>query len=301
MPDLQVQREFMQDFGFAILEDNDTVNGGAARLYGQGQGGRAYFYVVEKGEPAFLGVGFALQTRDDLVTLAGCEGASPIEALEGPGGGERVRFVDPNGFEVDAVYGQPVLPLAGHKPRPPLNFTEAKGRLGEPVRLQPGPPVLRRVGHVVLNVHDFRLSEAWYKQRFGLRTSDEIYAGDENDTLGAFLRCDLGETPTDHHTLFLIGGREPGVNHVAFEVDDWDAVMLGHDHLVKNERDQHWGVGKHILGSQVFDYWKDPYGNVVEHYTDGDLFPASVAAKREPVTKLLGVQWGPEMPAPAES
>ena len=22
-----------------------------------------------------------------------------------------------------------------------------------------------------------------------------------------------------------------------------------------------WGVGRHILGSQIFDYWRDPFGH----------------------------------------
>ncbi|MEL6830944.1 MAG: glyoxalase, partial [Pseudomonadota bacterium] len=73
-------------------------------------------------------------------------------------------------------------------------------------------------------------------------------------------------------------------------------VMLGHDHMKVSGYEAHWGVGKHILGSQVFDYWKDPYGNVVEHYTDGDLFTAAIPPKREPVEKLLAVQWGDQMP-----
>lgn len=29
------------------------------------------------------------------------------------------------------------------------------------------------------------------------------------------------------------------------------------------------------MGSQIFDYWKDPFGNELEHWTDGDLFTAA--------------------------
>ena len=31
-----------------------------------------------------------------------------------------------------------------------------------------------------------------------------------------------------------------------------------------------WGVGRHILGSQVFDYWYTPDEFMIEHYSDGE-------------------------------
>ena len=295
VPDLSLQRQFLSDFGMELAADEKSAND---ELFAKGGGGRAFLYTAVEGETKFLGVGFQVASRDDLIALAALEGSGEIETIDGPGGGERVRMVDPNGFEVDAVFGQPIEPLKKVHTRPPLNTSQRKGRLREPVRLIPGPARVRRIGHCVLNVSDFRESEAWYKSRFGFLTSDEIYAGDESNSIGSFMRCDLGDTPTDHHTVFLLGGREPGVNHVAFEVDDWDTVMLGHDHLKEHGYEAHWGVGKHILGSQVFDYWKDPYGNVLEHYTDGDLFTSDLPPKLEPVEKLLSVQWGPAIPPP---
>ena len=32
-----------------------------------------------------------------------------------------------------------------------------------------------------------------------------------------------------------------------------------------------WGVGRHILGSQVFDYWYTPDKFMIEHYSDGEF------------------------------
>ena len=57
----------------------------------------------------------------------------------------------------------------------------------------------------------------WYKDRFGFITSDEIQLAPDF-SLGAFMRCDRGEEPTDHHTLFLMQSpKGPGFNHAAFE------------------------------------------------------------------------------------
>jgi hypothetical protein len=50
------------------------------------------------------------------------------------------------------------------------------------------------------------------------------------------------------------------------------------------------------MGSQVFDYWKDPFGNELEHWTDGDLFTATDPPLKMPVSALLAVQWGAPHP-----
>ncbi len=182
------------------------------------------------------------------------------------------------------------------EPRPAWNDAETKGRLRRTRRIGQGPARVSRLGHGVLNVRDFRASEAWYKDRLGLITSDEIALSPEV-SIGAFLRCDRGETPTDHHTLFLMQNpRGPGFNHAAFEVRDLDDLMRGHQHLKEGGRTQEWGVGRHILGSQVFDYWRDPWGHTLEHWTDGDLFTAADGSNVATIQDLLAVQWGPAAP-----
>jgi hypothetical protein len=55
-----------------------------------------------------------------------------------------------------------------------------------------------------------------------------------------------------------------------------------------------WGVGRHILGSQIFDYWADPSGFKIEHYADGDVVNEDVPTRRD-VAGPLSV-WGPELP-----
>ena len=77
-------------------------------------------------------------------------------------------------------------------------------------------------------VPDFAEAEEWYKQHFGLLTSDQIYHQDDPSKtgLGAFMRCDRGDEYADHHTLFLMGAGNPppGYNHVAYEVANTDDV-----------------------------------------------------------------------------
>lgn len=106
------------------------------------------------------------------------------------------------------------------------------------------------------------------------------------------------DTPTDHHTLFLAQlPSGPGFNHAAFEVRDIEDVLSGHNLLKAKDSLPAWGIGRHYPGSQVFDYWRDPWGHTVEHWTDGDMFTAEDEPRMGTVADLLGAQWGPAMPA----
>lgn len=287
-PDLGAMRSFLEDFGMDCFEQG-------GRLYGRGSDGRPFIHVTEPGAAGFLAVGLRAETVADLETLAAAEGLA-VEDLDEPGGGKIVRLTDPDGYGVEVVAGQAkgeaVLPLADA----PRNTVAAKPRQRATVRLEPSPAHVRRIGHAVLKVRDFRTSEAWYKDRFGFITSDEVEAA-KNVPLGAFMRCDRGDKPADHHTLFLaqLPG-ELGILHAAFEVANLDDLMLGHQHLKARKREQAWGVGRHIMGSQIFDYWKDPFGNELEHWTDGDLFTAADPPQKQPMSALLAVQWGAPHP-----
>lgn len=289
-PDLGTMRAFLEDFGLAVVE------AGKARLVARGAGPAPVAHVTELGEPGFVGVAFRAESLEDLERLAAAEGATVVDS-DLPGGGRVVTLNDPDGHRIDVVGGQtPAEPLA-LAPSQPWNNIEGRHRLRATKRIAPGAASVIRLGHVVLNVSDFRASERWYKDRFGFITSDEIQVAPDF-AIGAFMRCDRGETPTDHHTLFLLQGpKGPGFNHAAFEVADLDDLMRGHQRLKDAGRDAEWGVGRHVLGSQVFDYWRDPWGHTLEHWTDGDLFTTADGSNVSNLQELLGVQWGPQMPA----
>lgn len=281
-------RAFLEGFGMECFEDR-------GRLYGRGTDGRPFVHVTEPGPASFLAVGLRAETVADLEALARSEGLA-IEDLSEPGGGKIVRLTDPDGYRVEVVAGQTKSETALPFPDLPRNTAAAKPRQRATVRVDPGPAHIRRIGHAVLKVRDFRTSEAWYKARFGFITSDEVEAA-KDVPLGAFMRCDRGDKPADHHTLFLaqLPG-ELGILHAAFEVANLDDLMLGHQHLKANRYKPTWGVGRHIMGSQIFDYWLDPFGNELEHWTDGDLFTAADPPQKQTMNALLAVQWGAPHP-----
>ena len=290
--DLDKQAQFLTDFGFEVSRKGD-------RLFARGYDSAPYIYIAEqaKGPARFQGMGFEALTQSELERIAAI-GHVPIEEIDLPGGGLRARMVDPDGNEVDIVYGVSQASKLPPPSRSPINQENqerrANPRLGQRVSFTEASCSIKRLGHCVLNVTDFRISEAWYKERIGFITSDEIYIGTEDKTLGAFMRLDRGEEYVDHHTLFLVGAGHSEFNHAAFEVCHWDYIMQSHDFLAQQGYEQRWGVGKHVLGSQVFDYWKDPAGFTLEHFTDGDLFNRAFGSHKQPFENLLAVHWGPE-------
>lgn len=290
-PDLAEMQAYLEQFGMRLAHSDGQ------RLYMRGADGAPFVHVTEHGEAGFAAIGLRASSLADLQVLAASQGLA-VEPFEAPGGGSLVRLADPDGHVVEVVAGQARGAPDRFEPRQPWNGADGRARLRTVKRTGRGPANVLRLGHVVLNVSSFRASEAWYKERFGFITSDEI-ALSPDFSVGAFLRCDRGDTPTDHHTLFLFQNpKGPGFNHAAFEVRDLDDLMAGHDHLKSADRTPAWGVGRHVLGSQVFDYWADPWGHVLEHWTDGDLLTAADGSNVVPINELVGVQWGPP-PGPA--
>lgn len=289
-PDLDRMERFLVDFGLVITAREDD------RIYARGTDAAPYLYVAERGEPGFLGFALDAASADDLRAAAQLDGASPVEKIDAPGGGQRVRLIDPDGFAIEVVHGRAELAPLPVESAAPLNRGSEQLRRGVLQRLKPGPAAVKRIGHAGIRVSDFRRSAEWYQSGFGFLASDEIFLGDESNRVAAFLRCDRGEIHTDHHTLVCLGPGEPGLDHIAFEVEDIDAVMVGHDHLKRAGYEHKVGVGRHVLGSQVFDYWLDPWGHVVEHFTDGDLLDHSHATGVHDPATALGTQWGTMTP-----
>jgi hypothetical protein len=188
-------------------------------------------HVTHLGEQGFIGFALNACSMTDLETISKLDGV-PIEDVQEPGGGKVVRLTDPNGFQVEFIYGQdPISELStAHRPDLGYNVSRSYPRKGTLQRIGPaGPAAVRRLGHVVMNVIDFFESEKWYKSRFGFISSDEVVVGkgEKKRVIGHFMRCDRGGEYTDHHSIFLVGAGKPAFNHAAWEVTNIEDVMLG--------------------------------------------------------------------------
>lgn len=289
-PNLALAVNFLTDFGLKVLDQRPD------EVFLRGTESAPYCYHLKVGDKAeFLGFGLEVESLADLEKLSRIESASSVDALKTPGGGYGVTLKDPSGFLVQAVYGQTYEPELAHRTALALNDNTQQSRINTPQRPPISPPEVLRLGHVVLEIADFQKTITWYMQHFGLIPSDIQVLADGSPAV-AFMRLNLGDVPADHHTLALAQGIFPVYSHSAYEVVDADAIGMGQRVLRDKGWNHAWGIGRHILGSQIFDYWNDPWNSKHEHYCDGDLFDASVATGFHPVSRSAMSQWGPLMP-----
>ena len=281
-PDLDLAEKFLTDFGLVRVERTPKA------LYMRGTGPTHHLHVTHLGVPRFVGLAFHVESEDDLKRVAKAPGAGGIETLDEPGGGKRVRILDPHGYQMEVIWG-----LHPHEELATRRVTRAAGVL---LRIPPGPSQVKRLGHAVMMTPGAKDKIKWYREMFGFVVSDEIYAGPKDNIIASFNRCDRGEKHVDHHTFLCVEGAKVGLNHLAFEVQNFDDLMLGHQHLKQGRYRHAWGIGRHVIGSQVFDYWEDPWGRMHEHWWDTDLLGSRHPANLVPAEEGLASQWGEPVP-----
>ncbi|KAL1858564.1 hypothetical protein Plec18170_002764 [Paecilomyces lecythidis] len=286
--------QFLKDFGFRpVSEDKDAV-------YFAGTGSEPFVYCARKGPVnEFGGAAFVVESKEDLEyasqTLPGATEVYKLDNL--PGGGFGVTFKDPiDSFPFHLVYGQELRSETTSLPLLKYNFPTEKYRPGNKTqRFQQAPAPVHKLGHFGMCVTNFDKAYDFYTTRFNFAPSDLIHDETERN-ITAFLHLDRGEELVDHHCFFLFEGPKSHVHHSSFETHDFDTQLLGHHWLQKKGYKNCWGVGRHILGSQIFDYWFDQSGFIVEHYVDGDLVNNTYPVKKSLASPDNLHVWGPDLP-----
>ena len=210
-------------------------------------------------------------------------------------GGVAVELTDPSGIPVRVVAGMHELAeLPAQQPHT-FNFGHELRRTNATQRPPREPARVQRLGHVVLQSTKYIQTLDWYLDHLGLIVSDFMYYPGQRDRgpTMSFIRCDRGSTPADHHTLALALGPSNRYVHSAYQACDLDAIAAGGEYLRELGYHRSWGIGRHIQGSQIFDYWRDPDGFLVEHFSDGDMFDNTLEPGWAPFTASGLAQWGP--------
>ena len=290
-PDLDAMEAFLTHFGMVRADRTKSA------LYMRGTGPSHHLHVTEKGEPAFVGIAWQAASAEDLARVAKAPGASAVEAIDEPGGGQRVRLREPNGYQIEVVHGiEKVAPIAVTR-QAINNGAEMLRRKGELYRLKRGPATVQRIGHGVMATPRLRETVQWFRDTLGLIGSDDLYVGSKDNLIGSFNRCDRGEEYVDHHVFFCLAHGKAGLNHLSFEVQDIDDVFMGHEYLRQLGKYEHmWGIGRHLLGSQIYDYWADPWGRVHEHWSDTDRLNVKNGSNLLSAEEGLVSQWGERPP-----
>lgn len=292
-PDLAEAERFLTAFGMTrIPESTDEA------LYMRGTSDQHHIHVTHLADKQrFLGAVIEVETYADLEELSALPGSSEILESTEPGGGNEVVMHTPDGIEIKAIHGRAKAePLPDREPFRFNNLVD-KNRVNASVRIKTGACTVNRLGHFVLHVSNHDETVGWLKERFNFLDSDYfVPPGEEGPIVGTFLRIDRSHELVDHHFMLVLQSDWVGIHHAAFEVLDLDAVMSAHDYLVAEGFTPDVGVGRHRLGSQIFDYWKDPFGFRIEHYTDGDVVDASHVPTKFNGTASDTTQWGNRPP-----
>jgi hypothetical protein len=144
-----------------------------------------------------------------------------------------------------------------------VNATGAEQRWNEPLdRLGCAHPY--RICHVALFIPLDRWEDAvgFYTDRLRFRVTDQLL------DMGTFMQA---EDDDDQHTLLLAHRADrSAINHVAYEVSNFDEVVEGGNHMVGSGWSESRRFGRHTIGSNVFRFFMAPCGGRVELAADMD-------------------------------
>jgi catechol 2,3-dioxygenase-like lactoylglutathione lyase family enzyme len=175
----------------------------------------------------------------------------------------RIAFDVADRAGVDALHEK--ISAAGAKPGKPAKLTTAEGGYGFACKDPDGrnlafvtgcadhadtadvPDRPRKIVHVNLNTVDFDGTLKFFTQALGFRVVDD------NAPLW-FLHCDN----SDHCSIVLCKLNLPTLNHIAFEMPEFDSVMRGMGRMKDSGYPIEWGPGRHGPGNNVFAYFCGP-------------------------------------------
>ena len=288
-PDLERAETFAHAFGFVTAARTPD------ELYLRGAHVGPPSVIIRKGRRSrFAGTTFRAESTQDLLRLANATGTR-VASLPEVLGGQVVDLKAPDGATVRIVHDVTELPGDAVQQAHSCNVGGSLTRINATQRPDRTPALVERLGHVVLQSTKYRETLDWHLHHMGLIVSDFLYYEGQRDRgpTMSFIRCDRGSLPADHHTLAMALGPSNRYVHSAYQVADLDALAAGGEYLRDRGYFRSWGIGRHIQGSQIFDYWRDPDGFLVEHFTDGDMFDNSLEPGWAPMTASGLAQWGP--------
>jgi catechol 2,3-dioxygenase len=170
---------------------------------------------------------------DALCAAMVAKGATLIHALRDAdehGGGRIAAVRDAQGRTIRLVQGDTrVAPLAAADDRP------------------------ERLAHVNFNSDDVGRDIRFYTDALGFMLTDR-------SKMMGFVR-----TNDDHHTIVIADAPVNTLNHIAFQMPTWEGVMRAAGRMVDHRFPIGWGPGRHGPGDNVFTYFVDPFGIVIEY------------------------------------
>jgi catechol 2,3-dioxygenase-like lactoylglutathione lyase family enzyme len=216
----------------------EVAQRGEGVIYLRGSGSDAYLLALHAGGPApqIRHVTLRARSEDGLRAVAAHVGSAggtlvrDVSPVAGdPAGGIGLVLRDPDGRVFQVVHGDQRVEGSTAKDKP------------------------ERITHVVLNSHAVDDTQRFLEQALGFTLADRTVAI-------AFMNCNR-----DHHTLAVGVADNDALNHIAFVMPDGESVMRGGGRMRDAGFPIQWGPGRHGPGNNLFNYFIDPFGIVIEY------------------------------------
>jgi catechol 2,3-dioxygenase-like lactoylglutathione lyase family enzyme len=282
VPDLEVGRSFYETFGLEAIPQSDRLT---MRCVGRAQD---QVVLLEAPQKRLHHLSFGTSAAELPVMRARLEAAG-TQMVEPPydDGSDGIWFHDPDGTLVNLRIAEsaPIQP----GPVPLVNSPGSYSRFAQagcPSKDLKAMP--RKLGHLIKFTTDVNRSLDFYTRHLGMKLTDR------SGNFVAFLRCGNGG---DHHVLGLLQSEKPGLHHLSFEVGSIDELGMGAKQMIDAGYRHVWGLGRHIGGSNFFQYFRDPWNSMAEYYWDIDIIPDG--AHWEPIDvppKDIMFLWAPTAP-----
>ena len=287
LPSPEQARSFYAAFGLEVGEKNGAV---VARCAGRDQD---QVVVVEGKKRGLHYLSFGTRPEDIAPAKARLE-ARGVKLLDPPVGGtaEGLWFRDPDGNLIHLGTEASATPRKA--PAVNVNTHSAVVRINQrgclPFGMKPQP---LRLGHVILFTPDPPRQADFYRSLLGMKLSDSV-----GDNMVMFLR---GASDGDHHLLGLLKSQHPGLHHASFEMDSLDHIEIAARGLKEAGYQHVWGTGRHSVGSNMFHYFRDPWGTLAEYFYDLDYIPEGAAWEAKHWKKEEGLfLWSNDGPPPPD-
>jgi len=236
VPQAAAAAQFLEEVWGLIPAGAAGASSGGTRFF-RGTGDHPYILsIADAKAPGVAAITLAGSADEIMQAKARAGRASartrPLAELDAPGGGE--------GFIVQGPEGQ-IYRLIAETARPaPLQDRD------KPIQIT----------HAVINALSREESERFAVDVLGFQVSDRTRHM-------TFVRCNR-----KHHSIAFAHAELASLNHIAFEMEDIDAVMRGIGRMRDAGFQIAWGPGRHGPGNNVFGYFIAPFGAIVEYTTE---------------------------------
>jgi 2,3-dihydroxy-p-cumate/2,3-dihydroxybenzoate 3,4-dioxygenase len=169
-----------------------------------------------------------------------------------------------------------------------FDFFDGMREFGRP--FVPTVAKIERLGHVVLKTPNYPDAVRFFRNVLNFRISDEVE--------GAITFMRAFPNPF-HHSLGIGRGKQPGLHHINFMVNEVDDIGRAMWRFQRAEVPVVNGPGRHPPSGSMFYYFLDPDGLTLEYSFGMEEFPEVGARKHrvlEPGTESLDFWGGPTDP-----